>query len=326
MTNIRNKFTFATVGLAACALLVAACADGEPSGDASGAAEQVVDATVQVAYSSPEEAVQALEAQIGTGDRAGAERLFGADGIDLLLSGDEVQDRQAFDRVKAEIRERVAFEDGEDGSKVALFGNEGWPFPVPLVRGADGWMFDVEAGWEEIENRRVGRNELLTIDTLHELVDAQREYAAVGRDGNPKAFAQKLFSTEGKHDGLYWQVAEGETPSPFAAEIAEAAAEGYRRSEDGPKPFHGYRYRLLTAQGPSAPGGAKSYLDARGLLTGGFAAVAWPAKYGNSGVKTFLVSHQGIVFERDLGDDTESLVAAITTYDPGEDWHPTRDE
>jgi hypothetical protein len=162
--------------------------------------------------------------------------------------------------------------------------------------------------------------------TLHALVDAQREYASAPRDGKPTSYAQKLVSDEGKHDGLYWPVKEGEPESPLGPELAAAAAEGYRRSTDGPVPFHGYKYRLLTAQGAAAPGGAKNYVDAKGLLTGGFAMIAWPAKYGNSGVMTFLVNHRGIVFQRDLGAETEEAAAKITSYDPDTSWSPARDE
>jgi hypothetical protein len=315
------RIVVVSLALAAVGGLVSACAkDGTPEVAGETAAVE----TPQVAFAAPEEAVQSFAEGIRTWDRERAEQLFGTDGIEMLRSGDEVADHNAAEQILAEIQEKVAFEDGPDGTKVAVFGNEAWPFPVPLVHSDDGWRFDVEAGWEEIENRRVGRNELLTLATLHEFVEAQREYASVPRDGKPRAFAQKLFSSEGLHDGLYWPVAEGQPQSPFGPEIAAAAAEGYERKEDGPRPFHGYRFRLLRSQGPSAPGGAKNYLDERGLLTGGFGLVAWPAKYGNSGVKTFIVSHRGVVFEKDLGEETETAVAAIQSFDPDSSWDPAR--
>jgi hypothetical protein len=194
------------------------------------------------------------------------------------------------------------------------------------VRAGGGWRFDVEAGLEELENRRIGRNELLTLATLHEFVEAQREYRSTGRDGNPPAYAQGLFSSGGKHDGLYWPAAPDEPESPLGPLVAAAAAEGYQQQDGaGPTPFHGYFYRLLRAQGPSAPGGARSYLDGRGLLTGGFALLAWPAKHGNSGIMTFQVNQQGLVFQKDLGPDTAAAAARITCYAPDESWDPTGD-
>ena len=238
-------------------------------------------------------------------------------------SGDDVADRQDLEAVAALVRERLAFENLEDGRKLALLGNDAWELPIPLVAESGGWRFDVDAGREEVLNRRVGRNELSTIATLHELVVAQREYAGEGRDGNPPGFARRLLSTEGKHDGLYWPVADGETPSPLGLFVAEAAEEGYTGSK--PNPYHGYLYRLLTEQGASAPGGAKSYVDGEDRLTRGFAVIAWPATYDNSGVMTFLVNQQGIVFQKDLGKDTQRAAARIQSYDPDESWTPTAD-
>ena len=272
-------------------------------------------------FPTPEDAVHQLV--VAAENKTSAEELLGPEGFSLLRSGDDVADRQDLEAVAALIRERLAFEDLEDGRKLALLGNESWEFPIPLVSETEGWRFDVDSGREEVLNRRVGRNELSTIATLRELVEAQREYAAVGRDGNPPAFAQRLLSSEGKQDGLYWPVAEGETPSPLGPLVAEASEEGYRRGNANP--YHGYVYRLLTAQGASAPGGAKSYLDDGGRLTRGFAVVAWPATYDNSGVMTFLVNQQGIVFQKDLGKDTERAVARIQAYDPDASWTPTAD-
>ena len=175
-------------------------------------------------------------------------------------------------------------------------------------------------------NRRIGRNELLTIETLHDYVDAQREYFAQGRDGNPPAYAQKFRSGEGRHDGLFWPTAQGEPESPMGELAARAAAEGYRRDNDPePDPYHGYYYRVLTAQGKAAAGGEKSYLDAKGLMTGGFAAIAWPARYGKGGVMTFIVNQQGIVLQKNLGAETEKAVQSITAYNPDKTWKPAGD-
>ncbi len=274
-------------------------------------------------FATPEEAVRRLV--IAAEDDKAAEELLGAGGFSLLRSGDEVADRQDLEAVAELVREELSFEDLGQGRKIALLGRERWELPIPLVQEAGAWRFDVEAGRDEILNRRIGRNELSTIATLRALVEAQREYAAEGHDRNPPAFAQRLLSSEGKHDGLYWPVAEGAAPSPLGPLVAEAFEEGYRSGDSPPTPYHGYLYRLLTAQGASAPGGARSYLDKQGLLTLGFAVVAWPATYDNSGVMTFLVNQQGIVFQKDLGTDTDRAAARIQAYDPDASWTPTGD-
>lgn len=275
-------------------------------------------------FATPEQAVHRLVE--AAEDRGAAEELLGPGGFDLLRSGDEVADRQDFEAVVAMIGEKLAFEDVNEGCKIALLGDDAWELPIPLVSD-DGktWRFDVEAGREEVANRRVGRNELSTIETLRAMVEAQREYGSEGRDGNPPAFARRVLSSPGKHDGLYWPVAEHEEESPLGPLIADAVEEGYRSQGEKPIPYHGYYYRLLTAQGPSAPGGAKSYLDDKDRLTRGFAFVAWPATYRNSGVMTFLVNQQGIVFQRDLGAGTDKGVAAIQAYDPDSNWTPVED-
>jgi len=207
---------------------------------------------------------------------------------------------------------------------IALIGKDGWPFPIPLVRDGTTWRFDVESGIEEITNRRIGRNELSTLSTMHAFVDAQREYASQSRDGNPPCFARRLISSPGKHDGLYWPTAESDPESPFGPFVADAAEEGYT-AQGAPVAYHGYFYRSLERQGPHAPGGAREYGDENARLATGFALIAWPAKYGNSGVMSFLVGRTGIVYERDFGPDTEKSVNAIKAYDPDEDWTPTGD-
>jgi hypothetical protein len=281
--------------------------------------------TAQAGFATPEAALTELADAIGTHDEARADRLFGEGGLELLQSGDEVADREDAQRVQGYIREKVAFEEPDANTRIALLGKDAWPFPIPLVRDGGGWRFDVETGIDEIANRRVGRNELSTLATLHAYVDAQREYAGEGRDGQPPAFARKIFSSEGKHDGLYWPTAQGETESPFGPLVADAAGEGYARNEDEPQPFHGYYYRVLLEQGKNAPGGAKSFVDAKGHMTAGFAMVAWPAKHGNSGVMTFVVGTQGIVYQKDLGEGTEAAAAKLTAFDPDASWDPTGD-
>lgn len=276
-----------------------------------------------VTFATPDDAMRKVMA--AAEDREAAELLLGPGGFDLLRSGDEVADRQDLEAVVAMMGEKLAFEDVSDGRKIALLGDDAWEWPIPLVLGEGGWRFDVEAGREEVLNRRVGRNELATIETLRAMVEAQREYAAEGRDGNPPAFAQRFRSSAGKRDGLYWPATEHEAESPLGPLVAEAATEGYQATEGDPIPYHGYFYRVLTAQGPSAPGGARDYFDSSKRLTRGFAFVAWPATYGNSGVMTFVVNQQGIVFQRDLGEGTEKGAAAIQAYDPDSNWTPTAD-
>lgn len=281
-------------------------------------------AAPQATYGTPEEAARALAAA-ASGDAKKAEEVFGRQGTDLIRSGDEVSDREDARRVKEGIEEKVAFEDRGANRKVALLGKARWPFPVPLVLENGRWRFDVGAGREEIANRRIGRNELLALATMHAYVEAQREYFSGGYSGHPAAYAQKLISAEGKRDGLYWPPTQAGPQSPMGPLVAAAAREGYTRTAGEPAPFHGYFFRLLTGQGSHAPGGAQSYLDEKGAMTRGFALLAWPAKYGSSGIMSFVVSRQGIVFQKDLGSGTEAAAAGIHVYDPDATWTPTGD-
>jgi DUF2950 family protein len=274
-------------------------------------------------YATPEEAVQAIADLVGTGDMKKWEEMFGAAGVDLLQSGDEDADREDALHVKELILEKVAFEDRDEKTKIALLGKDEWPFSIPLVLEDGRWHFDAEAGREELLNRRIGRNELLALASLHAYVDAQREYIAQSRNGKAPAYARRFVSTEGTHDGLYWPAAEGEDESPLGPLYAEAAEGDAQHS--GPQPFNGYYFRMLEGQGKSAPGGGRSYLDKKDRMTLGFAAIAWPAKYGNSGVMSFQVDEQGLIFQKDLGAETEAAVAAISAYDPDESWNPTGD-
>lgn len=300
----RNSRIAFAAGFAGLLLLTPGCRRAEPG-----------------TYASPEEAVQALAGLVGTRDEALTEEIFGKGSVEIFRSGDEDQDRKAAARVKQLMAEKVAFEEIDEKTKVALFGEKAWPFPIPLVRTGERWRFDTAAGREELLNRRIGYNELATLASLHAFVDAQFEYFAQGRDGLRPAFAQRFKSSEGRHDGLYWPVAEGEDPSPLGDLVAGAAAiEATERL-----PFNGYYFRILTGQGPNAAGGEKSYLDAQGLMTTGFAAIAWPAKHGNSGVMTFVINHRDMVFQKDLGAETETAVAAIQSFDPDATWEPTGD-
>ena len=275
-------------------------------------------------YATPAEAMNAVADVAGTGDQERVKQIFGSDALNVISSGDSVADRANALRVKEMILDHVEFE-GDDDEVVAIVGEDHWPFPIPLTRHDDGWRFDLEAGREELLNRRVGRNELQTLVTLREYVIAQGEYAEIGRDGNPPAFALKFRSTDGRHDGLFWPVVEGEPESPLGPLLAGAVKEGYAESAGGPRPFHGYHYRILTTQGANAPGGDRDYVDGNGLLTLGFGAVAWPASHGNSGIMTFVVNHLGIVFEKDLGAGPDKAARSITSFNPDETWAPVRD-
>jgi hypothetical protein len=209
-----------------------------------------------------------------------------------------------------------------DEKAVLEVGKDGWPFPIPIVKVAGAWRFDTKEGKQEILNRRIGKNELSAIQACLAYFDAQRDYASKGGDGKGlPEYAQKFFSEPGKKDGLYWEAKEGEAQSPLGPLFAAAQERGYTRKTPGqqPSPYLGYYYRILTAQGKNAPGGAYSYL-VNGKLVGGFALVAYPAQYGASGIMTFMVSHDGVVYQKDLGKKTEAVAKAMKTFDPDETW------
>jgi hypothetical protein len=271
-------------------------------------------------FASPDDAVKALVDSAD--DRSRAEELLGPGGFEVLRSGDEVADHDDLEAVRKLIREKVAFENDGDDCRIALLGHDGWPLPLPIVRDGGRWRFDVDAGKDEILNRRIGRNELSTMETLRAVVDAQFEYASEGRDGKQPCFAGKWASSDGRHDGLYWEASGEEPESPLGPLVVAAAAKGYERPREGEiEPYHGYYYRLLTEQGANAPGGARNYV-VDGQLRTGFAVIAWPATWGNSGIMTFLVSQRGIIYQRDLGASTAKLAPQITAFDPEATWTP----
>ena len=271
-------------------------------------------------FATPEEAVTAFVEKMKANDLAGLQALLGPGSEALLDSGDAVQD--AGDRAEflAAYATRHSLNDEGADRKTLVVGNDDWPMPIPLVKTDGRWRFDGEAGVEELIYRRVGANELGAIDVCRGFVEAQIEYASEGRDGDPAGiYALKLVSDEGLQNGLYWPTAEGEPPSPAGPFVAAAADEGYRRVEGERMPYHGYYYRMLYAQGANANGGARDYFK-YGLLTEGFALVAWPADYGSSGVMTFIVNQDGVVFQKDLGEDTATAVDSIQTFDPDSSW------
>ncbi len=279
----------------------------------------VAAASQQATYKSPQEAVEALVAAVKSGGIDSIVAVLGDKGRELASSGDAVADAAARERFGSAYAESHDLKTEGDARAVLLIGKDEFPFAIPIVADAGAWRFDTEAGVLEILDRRIGENELAAIEVLRAYVDAQREYAEADRDGNGVQYAHKLLSSEGKKDGLFWPTADGEPESPFGPLIAEARAEGYRRKADGPTPYHGYLFKVLTAQGKDAPGGARDYVIG-GRMIGGFGLVAAPAEYGNSGVMTFIVDHDGVVFQKDLGRDTSRIAAAMKRFNPDSTW------
>jgi hypothetical protein len=286
-----------------------------------GCASQTAEYHGQRVFNQPEEAAAQLAAATAAGSAADLEAIFGTQAREVLSSGDPVADRHSREVVAVAMSEVWKLEPEDSNTRELIIGYEAWPFPIPLVRDERGWWFDTAAGAEEIRMRRIGRNELATIRSLHTYVVAQHEYAAVGRDGNPAGvFAQRIRSSPGKRDGLYWPVtATQKDASPLGEHVAAATAEGYGQSAEGTAPFRGYYYRILKSQGDAAPGGPKNYVI-NGNMTGGFAMVAYPAEYGSSGVMTFLVGPSGAVYERDLGTATANVARDIEAFNPAPNW------
>lgn len=277
--------------------------------------------TVQRTFPTPHAGVAALVSAVKANNQAALRAILGPQGEVLIDSGDPVADRRRR-RAFVAAYDRAARIQIAGGTKATLvIGKDHWPMPIPLVKGARGWYFDTRAGEQEILDRRIGRNELSAMQVCLAIVDAEREYVTRDQNGNGiLEYAQRLVSTPGKHDGLYWQPAPGQPPSPLGPLLAEAAKGGYAAADGlASSPYHGYYYRILTRQGKDAPGGAYDYL-VRGRMVGGYAVVAYPARYRVSGVMTFTVSHEGVVYQKDLGTNTEALASGMTTFDPDSSW------
>lgn len=274
-------------------------------------------------FSSPGVAVLALYNAVKAGDSQALNAIFGSNADKILRSGDDVADRNLLASFVQHYQEmhRVVIEPNQTAT--LYIGPDNWPMPISLVKSSSGsWYFNTEDGVKEILYRRIGRNETQATDTLHALIDAQKEYAATTHDGEAaKHYASKLISDEGKHDGLYWKSGGSEPVSPVGPFLANAADEGYTRKQGQPTPFHGYIFRLLTAQGPAAKGGARDY-TANEKLTRGVAVLAYPAEYRGSGVMTFIINQDNVVYQKDLGPDTAKQAAAITNFNPDETWAP----
>ena len=277
----------------------------------------------QPSFATPEDAAKALADAVRAEDVPALVAVLGPASRNWLSSGDPVADRADWRKFLAAYDHKVTVITEAGGRAILLIGESDWPFPAPLVRKGERWVFDAAAGQEEIINRRIGRNELDTIQTLRAVVDAQRDYATMDLDGNGwNDYAKRFISSEGKRDGLFWPVEADQKPSPLGPLVGAAAREGYSEKANYAQlqsAYHGYRYRLLSAQGKNAPGGAYSYLLGDRML-GGFAVVAYPAKYGVSGVMTFIVNHDGTVYEKDLGKATETSALKMSTFNPDASW------
>ncbi len=309
LTSPTNLFALPLFACAWCLLPITLHATAPPSGDG----EQT--------FASPDQAIAALKTAVATNDRAALARLFGPQ-FHELMTGDPVQDTNNTKRFAAEMAQSChTVQDTDDQISIEVGPND-WPMPIPLRKSGGQWYFDTAAGKEEIINRHIGKDELHAIGTCRAYVIAQQRYADANPTGaSETTYAQHLKSNPGKKDGLYWPVAPNEPASPFGSLVADAQAEGYvlHPNATGPHPFHGYYFRILTRQGPAAPGGKLDYLD-HGNLTGGFALVAWPEHWDQSGVMTFIVARDGKVYQRNFAEQTSQLAATLKEYNPDSDW------
>jgi hypothetical protein len=276
----------------------------------------------QKTFSSPEEASTALVTAAKNNDEGAMLEILGPDAKQIISSGDPTEDAESHANFARKYEEMHRFVKEPDGSVVIYIGAENWPGPIPLAMKGNLWFFDTEAGKKEVLFRRIGRNEYSALRVCQELVAAQKEYYATQNS----EYAKQVFSDEGQHNGLYWKVSDGEPQSPIGPLVASAVAEGYSKDKAGPPtPYHGYFFRILTRQGKHAPGGAKSYI-VNGGMTQGFAFVAYPAEYRSSGVMTFIVNQDGVVYQKDLGKKTEALGKSMHEYNPDSSWGNAEEE
>ena len=308
----QSKFLGAALSMASLVLFTGIACSQEPG---------------QKTFANAQDAGKTLYDAVKSGDKAAIEAVLGASSASILSSGDEVEDKNGRDHFTQRYEQMNRWAKEINGNETLILGAENWPFPISLKKDAAGtWYFDTKAGVKEILFRRIGKNELAAIRVCDALADAQDDYFSQTHDGDSvKQYAQKFISDPGKQNGLYWKVAEGETESPIGPLVAYATGQGYGGQHDTPQPFHGYYYRMLTAQGANANGGAKSYL-VDGKMTGGFAFVAYPAEYRNSGVMTFVVAQDGTVYEKNLGPQTADLAKQVKAYNPDKTWKPVWSE
>lgn len=277
-------------------------------------------------FASPDDASSALQATAHSYDQNALLAIFGPDSKELIFSGDPVQDKNVITAFAAGYGVMHRWRKMPDGSQILLVGADNFPFPIPLKKNASGqWFFDTAAGKDEILSRRIGRNELAIIEVCRTAANAQAEYFSELHDGGKtKHYAMKFISDPGKQNGLYWKSADGQPESPLGPLAANAASEGYGEKRDVHTPFHGYYFHMLKGQSNKAVGGAKEYI-VDGSMTGGFAFVAYPAEYGNSGIMTFMINQDGILLQRDLGKATAEAASAMTEFDPDSSWHPVEE-
>ena len=277
-------------------------------------------------FPNPDDAAKALLEAARSEGRNQIIAVFGSHDAELLSSGDEVEDKNNRSEFVTLAQEKMVVEKTGEDRAIVHVGNTGWPFPIPLVKKGDSWQFDAELGRKEILNRRIGRNELSALDVIRGYMEAQLDYAILDRDGDGVyEYAQKLQSAPGKYDGLFWEPEDGQPQSPLGPLVADARAEGYKiKGETGkPTPYHGYYYRILTRQGGNVPGGKYDYII-NGNMIAGFALMAFPAQYGSSGIMTFVVNHQGKIYQKDLGPKTAEIAGNMKEYTPDSTWEPAQ--
>jgi hypothetical protein len=274
----------------------------------------------QKTFSSPDEASRTLFRAVQAGSDKDLLEIFGPDGKEIISSGDKAEDRKSREMFAEKYQRMNRLVKEPDGTVTLYLGAENWPLPIPLTSKDNRWYFDTSAGKEEILFRQIGRNEMTAIRVLHELVDAEKEYYSETRDGNARQYAEKLSSDDGKRNGLYWKTQGGEPESPIGPHLAYAEVDNEMvASNSGAGSFNGYYFCILSKQGASAPGGAKNYII-DGRMTGGFGFVAYPAEYGVSGIMTFMVGQDGVVYQKNLGPQTTALAKAVREYNPDKEW------
>lgn len=312
--NPARCFFLATTLIALLVIVSRGCTNNQPGTE-----------TPQLSFNSPDDALQSVVTALRAHDTKKLEEIFGPDSGDLVFSGDSVNDQLTFDRFITAYDQKHQLTTNDDGSVTIVVGNDDWPMPIPLVKDQSGkaWIFDTANGKDEVIARRIGRNELSVIEVCKAICDAEREYAQ--RDPNHDEvpeYARKFISDPGKTNGLYWPTDADNPPSPLGAAVAEAQGEGYSikpGSSDEPRPYDGYLFRILTAQGENAAGGAMDYVI-NDKFIGGFAVVAWPVNYGSSGIMTFVTNYSGDVYQKDLGQETDKLARGMTKYNPDSSW------
>ena len=321
--NVRLSILVCSAGAVALLCLLALDAAPQTADKTPAAKKAPAAARVGKAFRTPDEAADALIDAAEKFDVTALDEILGPDGKDIINSGEPARDKERAATFAARAREKKSVEKDPKSAlrRILTIGNEDWPFPVPIVKRTGKWYFDSKAGLQEILYRRVGANELDAIQACHIYVEAQHDYALMKKEGGVNQYAQRIISTPGKQDGLAWQEADGKWGGPLGENIAKAIAKGYTTKAE---PFHGYFFKVLKGQGPAAPLGQMDFV-VKGVMIGGFALIAAPAQYRVTGVKTFMVSHDGVVYEKDLGPNTPELAKKIELFNPDRTWSPVKE-